>query len=146
MLAFVYVVLAVALRFVIALRWFALPFHFTPVGASLLGVAPDTNLADEYARGAWTVFEEGKQLPRERYPLARAARGERVYPHEIEVVMPTGRRMTMLSSASPFADAAGKTVGAVAQIAQNRLEPLRRPVAEVSDGAAGESRQIGHEW
>ncbi len=36
MLAFVYVIFAIAVRFVVALRYVALPFHFTPVGASLL--------------------------------------------------------------------------------------------------------------
>ncbi len=36
MLAFVFVVLAVAVRLGVAAKVFALPFHFTPVGASLL--------------------------------------------------------------------------------------------------------------
>src|SRR5205807_7841121 len=47
--------------------------RFNPAGASLMGMPPDANIADEYARGAWLIFDAGKQLARERYPLARAA-------------------------------------------------------------------------
>jgi hypothetical protein len=36
-------------------------------------------------------------------------------------------------------------VGACAQIAEHRFEPRRRAVAEVADGAAGESRKVGDE-
>src|SRR5207248_748277 len=113
---------------------------FNPAGASLMGMPPDANIADEYARGTWIIFEDGKQLPRDRYPLARAARGERVYPHEIEVILPNGKRMTMLSSASPFADAQGKILGAVTSFVditplkqlQRELETRRREAEEAS--------------
>src|SRR5205085_2830908 len=111
-----------------------------PAGASLLGVPPEANVADEYARGAWVVIEEGKPTPRDRYPLARAVRGERVYPHEMEVVLPMGKRLTVLSSASPIADAHGKIVGAVSSFAditalkqlQRELETRRREAEEAS--------------
>ena len=114
--------------------------RFNPAGASLMGMPPDANIADEYARGAWLIFDAGKQLARERYPLARAARGERVYPHEIEVLLPTGKRMTVLSSASPFADANGKILGAVTSFVdittmkqlQRELETRRREAEEAS--------------
>ena len=114
--------------------------RFNPAGASLMGMPPDANIADEYARGAWLIFDAGKQLARERYPLARAAHGERVYPHEIEVLLPTGKRMTVLSSASPFADANGKILGAVTSFVdittmkqlQRELETRRREAEEAS--------------
>jgi PAS domain S-box-containing protein len=114
--------------------------RFNPAGATLLGVPREANVAEEYARGAWVVIEDGKPTPRDRYPLARAARGERVYPHEMEVVLPTGRRMTVLSSASPISDAQGKIVGAVSSFAditalkqlQRELEARRREAEEAS--------------
>ena len=36
-------------------------------------------------------------------------------------------------------------VGAVAEVAEHRLEPGRGAVAEIADRAAGEARQIGNE-
>ena len=36
-------------------------------------------------------------------------------------------------------------VDAAAQIAEHRLEPRRRAVAQIPDGAAREARQVGHE-
>jgi signal transduction histidine kinase len=97
-------------------------------------------MIEELDRGAWTIFEGGKPLPRQRYPLARAVRGERVYPHEMEVVLPTGRRMTVLSSASSFTDAEGKILGAVSSFVdisplkslQRELETRRREAEEAS--------------
>ena len=38
-----------------------------------------------------------------------------------------------------------RAVGRRAEIAEHRLEPGRRAVAEIADRAAGEARQIGHE-
>src|SRR5713101_590759 len=36
--------------------------RFNPAGASLIGMPPDANIADDYARGTWKIFEEGKQI------------------------------------------------------------------------------------
>jgi PAS domain S-box-containing protein len=114
--------------------------RFNPAGAALLGVPPEANIAEDYARGAWTVFVDGKQIPRDRYPMARAVRGERVYPHEIEVLLPSGKRIQILSSASPFSDAQGRVIGGVTSFAditnlkslQRELETRRREAEEAS--------------
>ena len=114
--------------------------RFNTAGAMLIGVPPNTNIAGEFARTAWLLFEEGKQLPRERYPLVRACRGERVYPHELELVLPTGRRLTILSSAAPFHDAQGKLNGGVSSFVditqlkqlQRELETRRREAEEAN--------------
>jgi len=114
--------------------------RFNPAGAAMLGLAPDANIAEGYARGAWTIFEGGKQLPRDRYPLVRALHGERVYPHELEVVLPTGRRISILSSATAFTDSDGNILGAVSSFVditqikqlQRELEARRREAEEAS--------------
>ena len=102
-------------------------FRFNAAGAAIIGAAPDVNLAGEFARRTWIISEEGKQLPLERYPISRATRGERVFPHEMEVLLPTGRRLTVLSSAAPFYDAEGKIIGAVSCFADiTQLKSLQR--------------------
>ncbi|HYO09904.1 MAG TPA: ATP-binding protein [Tepidisphaeraceae bacterium] len=114
--------------------------RFNAAGAGLIGAPPDTNIAEEFARTAWVLFQDGKQLPRDRYPVARAARGERVYPQEVEVALPTGRRLTVLSSASPIYDADAKVIGAVSSFAditqlkllQRELETRRREAEEAN--------------
>jgi PAS domain S-box-containing protein len=114
--------------------------RFNPAGAAMLGVPADSNLADDYRRGAWVIFEQGKQLSPDQFPLARAVRGERVYPHEVEVTLPTGRRMAILSSASPFTDNHGKIAGAVSSFVditqlkqlQREMETRRREAEEAS--------------
>ena len=114
--------------------------RFNAAGAAMIGVAPDVNLAEELSRKAWVLFEEGKPLPLERYPVVRAVRGERVFPHEIEVLLGTGRRLTVLNSASPFFDADGKIIGAVSSFVdisefkrlQRELESRRREAEEAS--------------
>ena len=114
--------------------------RFNTAGAMLIGVPPNTNIAGEFARTAWLLFEDGKQLSRDRYPLVRACRGERVYPHEIELVLPTGRRLTILSSAAPFHDTQGKLNGGVSSFVditqlkqlQRELETRRREAEEAN--------------
>jgi PAS domain S-box-containing protein len=114
--------------------------RFNAAGAALIGAPPDTNLAADFGRLAWALFEDGKQLPRDRYPVARAVRGERVYPHEVEIAMPTGRRLSVLSSAAPIRDADGKILGAVSSFAditqlkmlQRELETRRREAEEAN--------------
>ena len=114
--------------------------RFNTAGAMMIGVPPNTNIASDFARTTWLLFEDGKQLPRERYPLVRACRGERVYPHELELVLPTGRRLTILSSASAFHDAHGKLNGGVSSFVditqlkqlQRELETRRREAEEAN--------------
>ena len=114
--------------------------RFNAAGAALLGVPPDTNVADVFVRMAWMIYQDGKPLAREFYPLVRASRGERVFPHELEVVLASGRRLGILSSAAPFHDAAGAIIGAVSSFVditqlkqlQRELETRRREAEEAS--------------
>jgi PAS domain S-box-containing protein len=114
--------------------------RFNAAGAMLLGVPANTNLVEDFRRMAWMVYEDGKPLPREQFPIARAIRGERVYPHEIEVMLPGGRRLNVLSSAAPFHDAKGTLSGGVSSFAditqlkqlQRELETRRREAEEAN--------------
>ena len=114
--------------------------RFNTAGAMLVGVPANANLADDFRRMTWVIYDQGRQVPRERYPLVRASRGERVYPHEVEVLLPTGRRLSLLSSASPFHDAHGKINGAVSSFVditqlkhlQRELETRRREAEEAN--------------
>ena len=114
--------------------------RFNTAGATLLGLPPNTNIAGDFRRMPWAVFEDGKQIPRDRSPLARACRGERVYPHEIEIAFPGGKRLAVLSSASPFHDAQGQLNGGVSSFVditqlkalQRELETRRREAEEAN--------------
>ena len=114
--------------------------RFNAAGASMIGAPPDTNIAEEFTKQKWVVYEDGKSVPFDRYPLARAAGGERVYPHEMDVLLPTGKRLTLLSSATPFRDGEGRVVGAVSTFAditqlkmlQRELETRRREAEEAN--------------
>jgi signal transduction histidine kinase len=114
--------------------------RFNAAGAAMIGVPPNTNMAESFARTQWLVYEDGRQLPREQYPIARAVAGERVYPHEVDVVLPGPRRLTVLSSASPFHDAQGKVSGGVSSFVditqlkhlQRELETRRREAEEAN--------------
>jgi PAS domain S-box-containing protein len=114
--------------------------RFNPAGAAMIGVPPDVNVAEDVSRGTWKLFAEGKALGPTRFPIARAVSGERVYPHEMDVLLPTGRRLTVLSSATPFADARGRVIGGVSSFVditqlkqlQRELETRRREAEEAS--------------
>ncbi len=108
--------------------------------ATMIGASPDANIASGVARSEWKPFIDGKAIPPDRYPLVRAARGERVYPQEVDVLLPTGRRISMLVGAAPFHDSDGKIMGAVSTFVditqlkalQRELETRRREAEEAS--------------
>ena len=93
-----------------------------------------------FSRPSWKVLAEGKPVPFDQFPIVRAIRGERVYPHEIELALPTGRRLALLTSAAPFHDADGKLMGGVSTFVditqlkrlQRELESRRREAEEAS--------------
>jgi PAS domain S-box-containing protein len=113
--------------------------RMNPAGAAMIGVPPDANLAADRGR-AWMFYDEGRQIPFDRYPLARAVHGERIFPRELEIVLPIGRRVTILSSAAPFHDAEGRILGAVSSFVditqfkqlQRELESGRREAEEAN--------------
>lgn len=56
---------------------------------------------------------DGSVVEREDWPLMRAARGEKVTEEPFTYVLPDGRALSMLLSAAPIEDTAGKIVSAV---------------------------------
>jgi PAS domain S-box-containing protein len=115
--------------------------RLNPAGAAMFGVPPDTNLQGDQTTHGWAVYRDGKPLAMESYPLYRAAReGLDVYGSELELVMPSGRRVTILTHASPIRDREGKARGAVAAFVditplkelQRELDTKRREAEEAS--------------
>jgi signal transduction histidine kinase len=86
------------------------------------------------------LFRQEQPLPDAQLPLQRALRGEETYGDEFDVVFPTGKRLTLLSSAAPIYDGRGRIVGAVWAFAdittqkqlQHELEIRRREAEEAS--------------
>lgn len=114
--------------------------RLNPAAAAILNESPDVNIAARVQRHAWKAHIDGKPLPLDQSPLLRAVKGERVYPQELEVLMPSGKRIHVLVGASPFHDAEGNILGAVSTFAditqlkglQRELETRRREAEEAS--------------
>ena len=86
-------------------------------GATQLRLAPSDNLSlaappAERPRH-FRVYRDGLEVPPERLPLQRAARGEVVRNDELRIRFDDGTFYDELTSASPVRDAAGVIVGAV---------------------------------
>lgn len=87
-----------------------------PAAAALFGVASDgpQDVLPGTPRG-WQLYHAGRPLPHDDYPLSRAVRRNEETPgQELELLLPDGRRRTLLTSASPIRDKAGKVLGGVA--------------------------------
>jgi transcriptional regulator with PAS, ATPase and Fis domain len=65
---------------------------------------------------------DGQPLPLDAYPTARALRGERVPPLEVQRVAPDGGMRALLSSAVPLRDPRGALLGAVSISADITLQ------------------------
>jgi signal transduction histidine kinase len=110
-------------------------------GAGMFAVPSDANYLQEPTAAAAVTYHEGRVLPPEQWPLSRAARdGVDVHAVELEVLLPTGRRISLLTNATPVRDAAGKPAGAVAAFVditpqkelQRELDTRRREAEEAS--------------
>ncbi|PSH05603.1 MAG: hypothetical protein CXZ00_00175 [Acidobacteria bacterium] len=66
-----------------------------------------------YLKVARRYFLDGRQLRPEEMPMSQAASGKDVRQLEMEVELPSGRRVTISSSASPLLDSEGRIRGAV---------------------------------
>ncbi len=94
--------------------------HFVIGNAELqkfgLRRGPPSRVPEE--RGKWTALDEqGRRLPPERWPSARALRGETVYPGLSCTYRPEpGREIHTVVSSVPFRDEAGHQTGAIAVI------------------------------
>jgi len=87
-----------------------------PAGAALLGVSTDENLSLTSPTGARIrkgLYREGVLVPEEELPTQRVLRGEEVWTEDYEIVLVDGRKLSIIVSASPFYDAAGKVTGGV---------------------------------
>ena len=71
------------------------------------------NVDPTYPR-TFVLSEEGQEIPLERHPLQRAARGETVWNQELEVRHQDGRVLKLLAHAVPLLDAQGRPRGAIA--------------------------------
>jgi signal transduction histidine kinase len=110
-----------------------------PAGAAILNVPPDANIAAANV-GTWQEFSDGHPLSPEHSPISRACRGIDTISQEIELVLPSNRRLVMLVNARPIRDKEGKIVGAVSAFAditpqkelQRELDLRRREAEEAS--------------
>src|SRR5262249_21752778 len=79
--------------------------------AQLLGLSADANvslIAPEEQRPKLRIFRQGKEVPPDRLPLRRAARGEAVEEEELEVRFENGARKTLLVRGATLRDALGE--------------------------------------
>jgi PAS domain S-box-containing protein len=93
--------------------------RMNPANARLWGAAPLSKGVDEYRewKGWWADGSErhGRRLEPREWAMARALRGE-IVPGDIVEIEPfdaPGTRRTMLNSAAPVKDAAGRILGGV---------------------------------
>ena len=83
--------------------------------------------------GGWSrigrFFREGKELALEELPMQEAARkGQAVSDFDLEVLLPTGKRIKILGNARPLLDAGGGVTGLICSfidITQSRLAEAR---------------------
>jgi PAS domain-containing protein len=75
---------------------------------------------------------DGSIYPREEWPLTRATRGEKVTDDPCTYVLPDGKSISLLISAAPIEDAAGKVVAAVM---------IARDVSEQEDADSASLRE-----
>ena len=115
--------------------------RLNPAAAAMFGVPADTNYLLEPTFAAATTYRDGRLVPPDQWPLARAAReGLDVHGIELEVLLPTGRRLSLLTNAAAVRDPSGRPVGAVAAFVditpqkelQRELDLRRREAEEAS--------------
>jgi PAS domain S-box-containing protein len=115
--------------------------RFNAAGAAMFGMPVDVNvLTDPTLMGA-TISREGRVIPYDQWPVIRAAvDGSELHGIDMEVVLASGRRISLLVNATPVRDAAGKAQGAVAAFVditplkelQRELDTRRRDAEEAS--------------
>ena len=115
-----------------------------PAAAALFTAAVDANFSPLAPPGSLirrTVIRQGETVRPEGFPLVRAVRdAEEVVGEELDIVLPGGRRYTVLASAAPIYDATGKITGGVCAFADitahktlgRELEARRREAEEAS--------------
>ncbi|MDB5174858.1 MAG: two-component hybrid sensor and regulator, partial [Phycisphaerales bacterium] len=113
--------------------------RLNPAGAVMFGAAPDANVAVESL--SWKLFQNGRALTAEQFPLARAcAEGREVVAEELELLSAPNRRLVLLAHARPIRDRDGRMRGAVAAFVditpqkdlQREIDLRRREAEEAS--------------
>jgi PAS domain S-box-containing protein len=110
-------------------------------GAAMFGMPPDSNILQNATMLGATTYVEGKRISHDQWPVIRAAQqGLDSHGVELEIVLPTGRRLSLLTNATPVRDASGEPAGAVAAFVditplkelQRELDTRRREAEEAS--------------
>jgi signal transduction histidine kinase len=91
--------------------------RINPAFARLLGISWNANLSisgPPHERPPYQMFQNGKPLPEEQWPLQNAARrGVEVRDVEVDVIKPDGGVASILANASPLLDEQGNPRGAI---------------------------------
>lgn len=109
-------------------------------GAAMLNLPTDANLAGVLYADHFQYFRDGRPLDRANYPLARAGRGEVIQNEELDLVLSSGRRASLLVSAAPFRAREGEVEGALCAFTdisdlkrlQHEIDQRRREAEEAS--------------
>src|SRR6476659_6606293 len=82
----------------------------------LWGQEPSRNGASARFCGSFKIFHlDGQPMPHEKCPLARALRGEKLEPKDLEIVVerPCGERRHVIPAPQILKDSRGKIIGAI---------------------------------
>jgi PAS domain S-box-containing protein len=121
----------------------ALHVRINPAAAALFNLPQDENIGPTSPAGARLrrhMLRNEESITDEQHPLIRALHGEEVQGEEFDLLLPAGRRLTLLNSAAPIYDSRGGIAGAVSGFAditaqkqlQRELELRRREAEEAS--------------
>jgi PAS domain S-box-containing protein len=90
--------------------------EFNQRAAELWGREPNRNGASERFCGSYKIYyPDGRPMPHEKCPMARALRGEKLAPKDLEIVIerPDGDRRHVIPSPRILTNKRGKIVGAI---------------------------------
>lgn len=90
--------------------------EFNRRAAELWGRKPNTNGIEERFCGSYrSYYPDGRPMPRDKCPMARVLRGEKITSKDLEVVIerPNGERRHVTPAPKIFTNAQGEIVGAI---------------------------------
>ncbi|HVR73207.1 MAG TPA: ATP-binding protein, partial [Planctomycetota bacterium] len=117
--------------------------RINPAAAAMLNLPVSENVTPSAPMGTRlkrAIYRGDKLLRDDEWPIVRALGGVETHGDELDLLLPAGRRLTLLVSASPILDANCKVAGAVAgfiditavKLLQRELETRRREAEEAS--------------